>query len=140
MNWLNEKNLGTAPDNPSMGDMNDITASTQENTKSDTEEFRKFYGAYHKSVAVIQFFIQLSQHKIYITHTHTLLIAQIQIRRECPLFIRGFSNWAFFTSLTERQNKQSDAQWHARQWQQDWWRIILKGENEVELGTNEEQY
>ena len=50
MNRLNEKNLGTAPDNPSMGDIDDITASTQEKTKSDTEQFRKFYGTYHKSV------------------------------------------------------------------------------------------
>ena len=51
MNRLNEENLGTAPDNPSMGDINDITASTQEKTRSETEEFRKFNGTYHKSVA-----------------------------------------------------------------------------------------
>ena len=37
MNRRNEKKLGTAPDNSSMGDINDITASTQEKTKSDTE-------------------------------------------------------------------------------------------------------
>ena len=51
MNRLNEKNLGTAPDNPSMGDINDITASTQEKAKSNKEHVRKFYGTYHKSVA-----------------------------------------------------------------------------------------
>ena len=53
MNRLNEENLGTAPDNPSMGDINDIPASTQEKTRSDsdTEQFRKFYGTYHKIVA-----------------------------------------------------------------------------------------
>ena len=51
MNRLNEKNLGRAPDNPFMGDINDITASTMEKTKSVTEQFRKFYGTYHKSVA-----------------------------------------------------------------------------------------
>ena len=51
MNRLNEKNLGTVPDNPSMGDINDITASTQEKTRSDTEQFRKVYGTYYKSVA-----------------------------------------------------------------------------------------
>ena len=51
MNRLNEKNLKTAPHNPSMGDINEITASTQEKTGSDTEQFRKFYGTYHKSVA-----------------------------------------------------------------------------------------
>ena len=51
MKRLNEKKLETAPDNPSMGDINDITASTQQKTKSDTEQLRKFYGAYHKRVA-----------------------------------------------------------------------------------------
>ena len=51
MSGRNEKNLGTAPDNPSMGDINDISASTQEKTKSDTEQVLKFYGTYHKSVA-----------------------------------------------------------------------------------------
>ena len=50
-----------------------------------------------------QYFIQLCQHKIYFTHT--LMIAQTQIRREYPLFIRRFSNWAFSTTLTERQKQ-----------------------------------
>ena len=51
MNRLNEKKLGTAPDNPSMGNINDITASTQEKRRGDTEKFRKVYGTYHKGVA-----------------------------------------------------------------------------------------
>ena len=51
MNRLNEQNLGTAPYNPIMGDINDIINSTQEKTTSDTEQFRKFYGTYHQSVA-----------------------------------------------------------------------------------------
>ena len=51
MNWLNEKNLETAPDNPNMGNLNDITASTQEKRRSDTEQLRKVYGTYHKGVA-----------------------------------------------------------------------------------------
>ena len=50
-NGLNEKNLGTAQDNPSMGKINDITASTQQKTRSDREQLRKFYRTYHKSVA-----------------------------------------------------------------------------------------
>ena len=50
MNRLNEKNVGTAPNNPSMGDINDLTASTEEKTRSDTEQFRKLYGMYDKSV------------------------------------------------------------------------------------------
>ena len=41
MNRLNEKKLETDPDNPSMGDVNDITASTRAKTRSDTEDFRK---------------------------------------------------------------------------------------------------
>ena len=51
MNGLNEKKLETAPDNPSMGDINGITASTLGKTRSDTEEFQKFYGTQHKIVA-----------------------------------------------------------------------------------------
>ena len=51
MNRLNEEKLGTAPENPSMGNINDITASTQEKTRSDTEQFRKVYGTYAKGVA-----------------------------------------------------------------------------------------
>ena len=51
MKRLNEKKPGTAPDNPSMVDVNDITASTQGKIRSDTEQFRKFHGRYHKSVA-----------------------------------------------------------------------------------------
>ena len=51
MKRLNEKNLGTAPDNPNMGDINDINASTQEKTKKDTKQFQKLYGTYHKSFA-----------------------------------------------------------------------------------------
>ena len=69
MNRLNEKKLETAPDNLRMGDVNDFTASTQEKTRSDTEQFRKFYGTYHKVSQLIQYFIQLCQHKIYFTHT-----------------------------------------------------------------------
>ena len=51
MNRLNEKNLETAPDNPNMGDINDITVSIQEKTRSDREHFRRYYGTYHKSAA-----------------------------------------------------------------------------------------
>ena len=56
-----------------------------------------------KVLQLIQYLIQLCQHKIYITHT--ILPAQTQIWRECPLFIRGFSNWAFSISLTERHKQ-----------------------------------
>ena len=90
MNRLNEKNLRTVPDNPGMGDIKDNTASTQKkqgvirnNSGNCTERTTKV-------LQLIQYPIQLCQHKIYITHT--ILIAQTQIRRECPLFIRRFSN------------------------------------------------
>ena len=80
MNRLNEKNLGTAPDNHSLGDINDITASTQEKTKSDTEQFRQFYGTYQKSFAANPVLHSTLPHQINITHT--LLVAKIQIQRE----------------------------------------------------------
>ena len=71
MNRLNEENLGTAPDNPSLGDINDITSSTQEKTRNDTEHFRKFYGTYHKSVAAEPVF-HLTLLTENILHTHTV--------------------------------------------------------------------
>ena len=80
MNRLNETKLGTAPDNPGMGDINDITASTQERTESDTEQFRKFYGTYQKSVAAHPVLHSTLPHQTNITHT--LLIAKTQIQRE----------------------------------------------------------
>ena len=80
MNRLNEKKLGTAPDNPGMGDINDITASTQKRTKSDTEQYRKFYGTHQKSVAADPVLHSTLPHQINITHT--LLIAKIQIQRD----------------------------------------------------------
>ena len=77
MNRQNEKKLGTARDNSCVGDIKDITASTQERTKSDTEQFRKFYGTYQKSVAADPVLLSFLPHQINITHT--LLIAKIQI-------------------------------------------------------------
>ena len=70
MNRLNEKKLETAPDNPSMGDVNDITASTRAKTRSDTEDFRNSTERTTKVSQLIQCFIQLCQRKIYFTHTH----------------------------------------------------------------------
>ena len=86
-----------------MGDINDITASTQERTKSDREQFRKFYGTYQKSVAADPVLHSTLPYQIKITHTQ--INAKIQIQREKALFIRGFSNWAFSISLTERQKQ-----------------------------------
>ena len=70
MNRLNEKKLGTAPDNHSMGDINDIAASTQEKTRSDTEQFLKNYGTYHKSFAAEPVFHStLPTKNLLYTHT-----------------------------------------------------------------------
>ena len=80
MNRMNEKKLGTSPDNPGMGDINGITASTQERTKSNTEQFRKFYGTYQKSVAADPVLHSTLPNQINIKHT--LSIAKIQIQRE----------------------------------------------------------
>ena len=90
MNRLNEKKLGTAPDNPGVSDINNFTASTQEKTKSDTEQFRKFYGAYQKSVAADPVLHSTLPNQINITHT--LLTAKIQNQREKALFNKRFSN------------------------------------------------
>ena len=62
MNGLNEKKLETAPDNPSKGDVNDITASIRAKTRSDTEDFRKSTEHTTKVSQLIQYFIQLCQH------------------------------------------------------------------------------
>ena len=77
MNRLKEKKLETTPDNPGMGDINDITGSTQERTKSNTEQFRKLYGTYQKSVAADPVLHSTLPHQTNITHT--LLNAKIQI-------------------------------------------------------------
>ena len=63
-----------------MGDINDITASIQERTKSDTEQLWKFYRMYQKSVAADPVLHSTLPHQINITHT--LLIAKIQIQRD----------------------------------------------------------
>ena len=73
MNRLNEKNLGTARNNPTVGDINDITASTRAKTRSDTEDFRNYTERTTKLSQLNQYFVQLCQHEIY--STHTILIA-----------------------------------------------------------------
>ena len=72
MNRLIEENIGTAPDNPSMGNINDIPASTQEKTRTGTEQSRKFYATYHKSVAADQLLHStLPIQNIFYTHTNS---------------------------------------------------------------------
>ena len=137
MNRLEEKKLGTAPDNPNMRDINDITASTQEKTRSDTEQFRKFYGT--NVLQVIQYLIQLCQQKIYTTPT--LLFAQIQIQRKYPLFIGGFSNLAFFhltDGATQTNNLMPNGLHNSGSRIGD--ELTQKAKNELKSGTNDEQY
>ena len=62
MNGLSEKKLETAPDNPSMGDVNDITASIRAKTRSDTEDFRNSTQRTTKVSQLTQYFIQFCQH------------------------------------------------------------------------------
>ena len=69
MNGLNEGNLGTARNNATMGDINDITASTREKTRSATEDFRNSAERTKKVSQLNQYFLQLCQHKKYFTHT-----------------------------------------------------------------------
>ena len=103
MNRLKEKNLGTAPDNPQYGrhqrhycfHPGKKQRVIRNNSGNSTERTTKVS-------QLIQYFIQLCQHQIYITHT--LLIAQIPIQRKYPLFIED-SATAFSTSLTERHKQ-----------------------------------
>ena len=138
MNWLNEENLGTAPDNSSMGDINDITASTQEKTGSDTEQFRKIYGTYHKNVATDPV-LHSSLPTKYILHTHYYL-PKYKCNGNAHYSLEDSATEPFQPHWRSDKNKQSNAQWHAQQWQQDRWQINLKGKNEVKSGTNEKQY
>ena len=118
MNRLNEKKLETAPDNPSIGNVSDITASTRAKTRSDTEDFRNSTERTTKVSQLIQYFIQLCQHKIYFTHTNYWLPKHKS---------DGNAHYSIEESATERflphwrsdKNKQSKAQWHAQHWQQD---------------------
>ena len=88
-NRMNEYNLGTAPDNPSMDDINDTTASNKEKTRSDTEQFRRFYGTYHKSVAADPVLHStLPTSNIHYTHTTNCQNTNPTGIRT----IRGFSN------------------------------------------------
>ena len=118
MKRLNEEKLETAPDNPSMGDANDITASTRAKTRSDTEDFRNSTERTTEVSRLIPYFIQLCQHKIYFTHTHYWLPKHKS---------DGNAHYSLEDSATEPllphwwsdKNKQSNAQWYAQQWQQD---------------------
>ena len=69
MNRLDEEKLETAPDNPSMGDVNDITVSTRAKRRSDREDFRNSTERTTKVSQLIQYLIQLCQKNIIHTHT-----------------------------------------------------------------------
>ena len=140
MNRLNGMNLGTAPYNHNMSDINDITASTRAKTRSDTEDFRNTTERTTKVSQLIQYFIQLCQHKIYFTHTHYWL-PKHKSDGNAHYSLEDSATEHFLPHWRSDKNKQSNAQWHAQQWQQgNRWRIDLKGRNEVKFGTNEEQY
>ena len=79
MNRLNEENLGTAPDNPSMGDINDITASTRGKTRSDTEHFPEILRNVPQKWRTWSCTLVNSANIKYTLHT--LLFAQVQIQR-----------------------------------------------------------
>ena len=64
------KKTRNSPDNPSMDDVNDITASKRAKPKSSTEDFRKSTERTTKVSQLNPYFIQLYQHNIYFTHTH----------------------------------------------------------------------
>ena len=90
MNRLKEKNLGKAQITPVWA----TSTTSLLPTRKKQEVIRKITGNSTKRTKkvsqLIQYFIQLSQHKIHFKQT--LLIAQIQIQWEYALFIRGCSN------------------------------------------------
>ena len=69
MNKLNERKLETDPDNPSMGDVNDITASTQEKYAVIRNNSGKSTERTTKVSQLIRYFIQLRPQSIHCTHT-----------------------------------------------------------------------
>ena len=89
-NRLKEGNLGTAPDNPVWATSTTLRLPPRKKHGVIRNNSGKSTERTTKVLQLIQNVIQLCQHKICITHT--ILNAQTQIRRECPLFIRGFSN------------------------------------------------
>ena len=121
-----------------MGDINHITASTQEKTRNDTEQFPEILRNVPQKC---RSWSCTSFNSANIKYTlHTLLIAQIQIQRECPLFIRVFSNWAFQPHWRSDKTNNLMPNGMHNSGSRIRWRINLKGKNEVKSGTNEEQY
>ena len=124
MNRLNEEKLETAPDNPSMGEINDITASTRAKTRSDTEDFRNSTERTTKVSQLIQYFIQLWQQKIYLslslsyTHTHTHTHTHYWLLKHksdgnAQYSLEDSATEPFLSHWRSDKDKQSNAQWHA---------------------------
>ena len=111
MNRLNEKNLGTVPDNPSMGDINDITAPTQEKIRSDTEQFRNLRNVPQKcrSWSCTSF---NSANIKYTSHTHYWL-PKHKSDGNAHYSLEDSATEPFLRHWRSDKNKQSNAQWHA---------------------------
>ena len=117
MNWLKEENLGTVPDNQSMGNINDIIASTQEKTE--------WYGTIVESLRNVpqrcRSWSSASFNSANIKHTSRTHYWLPKHKSD------GNAHYSLEESATEpfsphwrsNKNKQSNAQWHAQQWQQD---------------------
>ena len=67
---------------------------------------------------LILYFIQLCQHKEYFTHTHYWL-PKHKSDGNAHYSLEGSATELFLPHWRSNKNKQSNAQWHAQQWQQD---------------------
>ena len=118
MNTLNEEKLGTAPDNLSMSDINDITASTQGKIRSDTEQFRKFQRNVSEKCRSWTSISFNSANINYTSHTHYWL-PKHKSDGNAHYSLEDSATELFLPHWRSDKNKQSNAQWHAQQWQQD---------------------
>ena len=117
MNWLNEENLGTVPDNHSMGNINDIIASTQEKTE--------WYGTIVESLRNVpqrcRSWSSTSFNSDNIKHTSRThyWLPKHKSDGNAHYSLEDSATELFLPNWRSDKNKQSNAQWHAQQWQQD---------------------
>ena len=117
MKRLNEKKPGTAPDNPSMVDISDIIASTQEKT----EWYGKIVESLRNVPQKCRSWTSISFNSAninYTSHTHYWL-PKHKSDGNARYSLEDSATELFLPHWRSDKNKQSNAQWHAQQWQQD---------------------
>ena len=114
--WM-RKNLGTVPDNHSMGNINDIIAFTQEKTE--------WYGTIVESLRNVpqrcRSWSSTSFNSANIKHTSRTHYSLPKHKADgnAHYSLEESATEPFSTHWRSDKNKQSNAKWHAQQWQQD---------------------